>query len=301
MNPSGNDDDLQRIQAWMQAVISHPSGIAQGLAANDARQHLDVEPSDIESVVTRSSKLSAVERLGVYGNAYFARLIGCMEEDFPATRHAVGEQAFTGFVISYLQNYPSTSYSLGDLHRRFSSFLQESRPDGNSNEPRQPDWVDFVIDLAALESTYCDVFDGPGEEQQAMLTPESLSQIDPEQWLAARMKTAESLKLLHFRFPVQVYATAVRKGESASMPSPHETWLAVHRCDYIVRRRPLSLRQFRLLSALQSGFTVSEAIARSLSAADAATLNDQSLDALGQQMQNDFREWAIEGYFRAVG
>ncbi len=295
-----NDDELRRIQAWMQAVISHPGGISQGLATDEARQNLDVEPSNIESVVTRSSKLSAIERLGVYGNAYFARLIGCMEEDFPATRNAVGEQAFTGFAVSFLEKYPSTSYSLGDLHRRFSSFLQESRPETQFAEPRPPDWVDFVIDLAALESTYCDVFDGPGEEQQSLLTPERLSQIDPEQWMAARLQTAESLKLLHFRFPVQIYASAVRKGETASMPAAHETWLAVHRRDYVVRRRPLSSRQFRLLNALQRGLTVSEAIAQSFAAADAETFNDQTLDALGQQMQTDFREWAIEGYFRSV-
>ncbi len=121
MTLTPDDAELQRLQAWMQAVITHPAGIARGIESDEAKRNVGVPVSDIEQVVTRSSKQSAVERLGVYGNAYFARLLGCMAEDFPATKHAVGEEAFAGFVIRYLQKYPSTSYSLGDLHRRFQA------------------------------------------------------------------------------------------------------------------------------------------------------------------------------------
>lgn len=321
MTQSPEDHELQRIQAWMQAVITNPAGIVQGIGSGEAQSQISVPAESVEQIVTRSSKQSAIERLGVYGNAYFARLLGCMQEDFPATRHAVGDDAFAGFVVAYLQKYPSTSYSLGELHRRFPTFLAESRPvaqtflsvqedEANSNSDSQeslsrqasPNWIDFVIDLATLESTYCDVFDGPGEEQLSLLTPESLTQLSPDQWMNARLQTATSLKLFHFRFPVQLYASAVRKQEPPTVPPARDTWLAIHRRDYIVRRRPLTLRQYRLLGALQRGLTVSAAIAESLAGMSAAadSLDANALASLSQQLQTDFREWVIEGYFRGI-
>lgn len=296
-----DSDKLRRIQAWMQTVITHPTGIADGIEAAAAKEHLDTSLDRVEQVVTRSSKQSSVERLSVYGNAYFARLLGCLEEEFPATRQAVGAEAFAGFVSAYLQKHPSTSYSLGDLHRRFPDFLSESRPPATA-ESAAPTWVEFVIDLARLESMYCEVFDGPGEEQLPRLTLESLTTIGPEQWMNSRLTTAASLRLLHLRFPVHVYATAVRKGQPTGMLQPADTWLAVHRKEFIVRRRPLSRRQFMLLSALQNESTVAEAIMASLhdggEAAD--TIDDEQLAVLSQQLQADFRTWVIEGYFLHV-
>ena len=76
--------DLEQIQRWMQAVIVHPLGVEQGIASSDARRHVDVDPVDLEQVVTRSKALSAVERLAIYGYAYYARLLECLKEEFPA-------------------------------------------------------------------------------------------------------------------------------------------------------------------------------------------------------------------------
>lgn len=305
MTSASDDPELQRLQAWMQAVITHPMGIAQGIESGEARGFIDVAGKDVEQIVNRSSKQSAVERLGVYGNAYFARLLGCMQEDFPATRHAVGDDAFAGFVLRYLQKYPSTSYSLGELHRRFPTFLAESRPaaQDSRNQVAQtslpvpaPDWIDFVIDLAKLESTYCNVFDGPGEEQLPRLTPASFAGLSPDVWMNTRLRTSASLRLMQFHFPVHVYASAVRKGEPATMPAACETHLAIHRREYIVRRQSLTPRQFQLLSALQNGATIAEAIAASL----AETPSADAVSSLGRQLQQDFRIWAGEGYFVAI-
>jgi hypothetical protein len=288
----------------MQAVITHPVGIAQGIESAQARGLIDVAASDVEQIVTRSSKQSAVERLGVYGSAYFARLLDCMQEDFPATRHAVGDDAFAGFVVRYLQKHPSTSYSLSDLHRQFPSFLADSRPAAQNglSQPPAPDWIDFVIDLATLESTYCDVFDGPGEEQLPRLTPDSLARLTPDEWMRSRLQTSASLKLMEYRFPVHAYASAVRRGEPASIPAASPTRLAIHRRDYIVRRRPLTPLQFSLLGELQRGKTIGEAITESLwSTVNAADATESTmLETLKQQVRTNFREWAIEGYFRGI-
>ncbi len=61
--PKDSGPELAQIQRWMQAVIMHPVGIAEGLASIEVRQHLDVRLEDAETVITRSAALTAQRRL----------------------------------------------------------------------------------------------------------------------------------------------------------------------------------------------------------------------------------------------
>ena len=176
---------LETLQRWMQDVITHPLGIEAGIASDDARGEIDTSVDAIEEVVTRSKALNSIERLAVYGDAYFARLLECMRELFPTTMYAVGEEAFDQFVLEYLQLYPPHSYTLEHLADRFVDYLEESRPD-EEDEPESSDnessWAAFVVDMAKLEWTIEQVFDGPGVEGKPQLTADELQAIPPERW-----------------------------------------------------------------------------------------------------------------------
>ena len=244
-----------------------------------------------EEVISRSQALDSIERLHVYGNAYYARLIECMGGEFPATQAALGEEAFSGFVMGFLQVSPSTSYTLGDLGKAFPEYLAESRP------PREidgPDWADFLIELATLERTYGEVFDGPGEEKTKLMQANDLLSIPPDRWGDARLQTASSLHLLTFQFPVQDYAAAVRKQEEATVPPPTETHLAINRRDYIVRRRPLTPMGYELLELLQQGATLGDAIETVVSESDV------DMEVFASRLQQWFRSWTTDGYFVGV-
>src|SRR6185437_11506395 len=78
-----DDSPLARLQRWMQAVITHPGGVAEGAASDDARRHLADSPSGIEQVISRSQRLTSEERLAIYSHAYFARLLECLRAVFP--------------------------------------------------------------------------------------------------------------------------------------------------------------------------------------------------------------------------
>jgi hypothetical protein len=56
-----------------------------------------------------------MDRLAIYGTAYYARLLECLLEEFPVLVHALGEELFDAFAVGYLQKYPSRSYTLNDL------------------------------------------------------------------------------------------------------------------------------------------------------------------------------------------
>jgi hypothetical protein len=282
--------DLNQLQRWMQAVLMHPGGAEAGAASEAARQAIDVPPEEAERVVTRSRALSGLERLAIYNRAYYARLLECLRESYPVLFHALGEDAFGGFALDYLQKYPSRSYTLNDLGANFPRYLRESRP---ADEP-SPSWPDFVIDLATLEWTYNEVFDGAGVEGQRLLRPDRLRAIPPARWPEARLVPVPCLRLLHLRHPVHLYYTAVRRRKEPEFPEPAETLLAVTRRRYVIRRHELSRPQFVLLEALLRGQSVGEAISLAGEAAG------DDVDRFAADLGEWFRDWTAEGFFRGV-
>ena len=135
------------------------------------------------------------------------------------------------------------------------------------------------------------MFDGPGEERLSLLTAARLQTIPQEQWGELRMQTAASLRLLEFRFPVQEYAAAVRKETAATFPAPETTRLAINRREYVVRRRTLEPLPFDLLSRLQSGTPLGEAIGQSIETMESPP------EELPSLLENWFQTWTAAGYF----
>lgn len=282
--------ELPLIQKWMQQVITHPDGIEAGIESDAAREQIDVGVNQVEQVIQRSQALNSLERLRVYGNAYYARLIDCLGEEYPALKHALGEETFASFAFAYLQQYPSTSYTLDQLGRHFVDYLQQTRP----KEEPPGSWPDFLIDLARLEQTYNEVFDGPGIEQTEPLKTEELMLIPPEDWSRLRLNPSPCLRLLRFDFAVHEYATSVRKQEPTTYPQPKETFLVIFRWDYLVRRRPIDATQFKLLQLLSTGHPLGEALQDSL-------IDSPTTDAtLATQLQTWFQFWTKWRFFEGV-
>jgi hypothetical protein len=283
--------NLDMIQRWMQTVIMNPHGVHAGVESDGARREIDVEAGQVESVVTRSRNQTSLERLDIYHRAYFARLIECLRDEFPVLLHALGEEAFDAFALAYLQKYPSRSYTLNHLGTRFPQYLAETRP---AQEGDDASWPDFLIDLATLELTFGEVFDGPGVEGQPLLSVEHLQGLDPEKWLASLLVPVSCLRLLTLRYPVNRYYRAVRRKKEPPVPPPHPTYLAVTRRQYVVRHYQFPRLQHVLLSALVSGQTVGDAIQTTAAAAGPV------LSRLPGLLHKWFRNWAAEGFFVAL-
>ena len=292
--PNNSWRDLGQIQRWMQAAIMHPVGVAAGIASAEARRHIDVGPGEAEKVVTRSRALTALERLEIYAYAYYARLLECLREEFPVLVHALTQEVFDTFAVGYLQAYPSRSYTLLQLGANFPRYLAETRPEEGGGEGLPADWPDFLIDLATLELTFNEVFDGPGVEGERLLDAEQLRTVPAERLPEARLVGVSCLRLLALRYPVHRYFTAVRRHQDPVPPEPAETYLAVTRRDYVVRHYELSPPAYRLLQALLAGESVGEAIGRAAEAAG------PDLDRFADKLRVWFHDWAAEGFFRAV-
>jgi len=285
---------LDAVQQWFQAVVTHPGGVAEGAADEAAQRLIRLDRGELETIVRRSRRLTAEERLSIYANAYWARLLECIGDCFPVLRTALGEDVFDGFAFEYLQRYPSRSYTLDRLGERFPQFLDETRPSPELG------WPDFLIDLARLEWTVAKVFDGPGVEGRKLLTHDDLQGLPPERFAGSRLAPVVCLRLLAFRYPVNAYYTAVRhaaEGEEVPIPAPAEELVAILRRDFVVRRYTLSRPQHALLESVVAGASVAEAIAAAAAVSDLDALSD---DALAAALQAWFRFWTAEGFFQSL-
>lgn len=281
---------LSQLQNWMQTVITNPGGVAAGVQSQAARQAIDVSVEDLESVITRSKKLNASDRLAIYGNAYFARLLECMRQIFPVLCEVFGEELFDQFSLDYLVAHPSQSYTLDQLASRFVSFLESTRPDQAEGDEQENGWIDFLIDLARLEWAIDRVFDGPGAERLQPLDGAALADIDPAVWLESQFEMAPCLQLLTFRYPVNDFFTAFRKDPGAEIPAAATSFVALSRRQFIVRRYTLTQQQHALLTALLAGETVAVAIER------AAELTDDPA-TFAADLRQWFFYWTSEGFF----
>lgn len=292
-----NGRSLTEIQRWMQAVITHPEGVATGADADAARREIDIAAAGIESVIQPSRQMTSEERLSIYGNAYFARLLECLRTIFPLVARTVGEEAFDDLAMGYLQRYPSRSYTLDRLGDRFMDYLAESRPDLDADGQPTERWPDILIDLARLEWEIDGVFDGPGVEGRPLLTAEALQTIEPARWPEARLATVPCLRLLAFSFPVNDYYTAVRQADEADVPDipePQTTFLALTRRSFVVRRHALSEAQYTLLGRLMAGDTISAAISHLARGADS------DLETLAADLRAWFHAWTAAGFFMSI-
>ena len=291
--------DLEELQRWMQAVITHPDGVRAGIASAESRSVIDVGEANVTDLVTRSRDCTAAERLEVYGNAYFGRLLECMRDLFPALVFALEEDLFDQFTVGYLQRYPSQSYTLANLADHFVEYLDETsrewfnEEDESAEDKARADWPDFIIDLARLEWTIDLIFDGPGIEKEEVLTAETLQDVSPARWSEARLVPVCCLLLLAFRYPVNDFYTAFRQGDEPALPEPADTFVAITRRDYVVRRIELSQAQYELLSALVEGRSLGEAVAQAAVAID-------DVDSLTASLRNWFHIWSAEQLFQRI-
>jgi hypothetical protein len=300
MKPTG--PALAQLQAWMQTVVTHHAGVAQAVASEAAAMALG-DAQAAELIVLPSRAQSSLERLAVYGNAYYARLLHCLQELFPVSCAAVGEEIFQQFAFAYLQQHPPTSYTLGGLASRFVDFLDQSRrehflstdePDADTSEQGDgPNWARFLVELAQLEFTIDDVFDGPGIERDPPSIEQQLASVSPEKWPSLCLRPAPCLRLLAFEFPVNRYFSAYRRNESPEIPELESSYLAITRRNYVVRRLPLDPIEYVLLTALVGGETVASTIDCAIRDADRAIDWPNYLSAR-------FQRWAVEQMFIGI-
>jgi hypothetical protein len=133
---------------------SHGAGFPAGQLWRLIAAPSGVEP--VAGLLRGDANASSAERLGVYANAYFARLHDCLAEDFGATARALGSDAFHDLVKTYLMIHPPQRPSLHHAGTHLAEHL--ATPPFAAIFARR---CSYAADLARLEWAIARAFTAP--------------------------------------------------------------------------------------------------------------------------------------------
>ncbi len=227
--------------------------------------------------------LSGVERLAVYNQQYWFRLLTVMQEEYPLMERILGVREFNKLVTAYLNVYPSSAPSLRHLSDRFVDFLTSDAAGAHGTA--------ITIQTARLEYLYIQAFDA---EELPPLT-------------FATMEEAEAAMSKPLRFQPHVGFSktdwalvesrrAIRKDPDIQTINPEEKaeYWAVFRGKNGVSSHQLDRLQWPLIQALFAGQPFAEACE-----SVASTMQDCDLEAFSEGIQGWFATWAGLGWFAA--
>jgi hypothetical protein len=184
-------------------------------------------PGVFEALVHGNERLSAAERVNIYANAYFYRLLDCLGEDFPATQAILGKDNFAALVKEYLLEHPPTEPSILYAGLYLADFLND--------HPFAERWP-FIADLARLERAVLDVFhaaDAPA------LSLETLHAVPSEEWPALKLRTHPAVEIVHSEWRIADVLHTVEQGRERTDPEHEEASVLVWRQNALVNYRNL--------------------------------------------------------------
>jgi hypothetical protein len=212
--------------------------------------------AEVTAFVKPNARLTARERLDIYRDSYWQRILDSFEDDFPGLRAILGLRAFQRLARSYLADTPSQSFTMRNLGARLEEWLR-CHP-----EFAGPDFP-LALDMVRLEWAHIEAFDAA---EVKPLGPEDLLEPGPD----LRLGLQPSISLLELQYPVDDLRIRLEKikdrrgvarrimRQNAQTPEPIH--LAVHRQEYVVFYRRLAEEEYRILDALRRGVTLVEAV-----------------------------------------
>jgi hypothetical protein len=217
-------------------LITAPDGVAEGLANERA-----LPRGGLDALVAGDDRLSPLQRVDIYANMYFYRLLDVLREDFPATAAVLGDVSFHNLITGYLLEYPPTEPSVAWCGQHLSDYLR-----GHPMSREMP----WLAALAALERATLDAFHAA---QVLALDAATMNAIPPEQWASVRMRTTPASKILEFKWDVATVLRAIESGRKWRKPAKGDFAILVWRHNYEVAYRKLEQIEHRALKVASRG------------------------------------------------
>ena len=195
------------------------------------KRHLIERDPGITEHIVGSGNLGADVRLAIYGNAYYARLIESLEQDYEAVHVLLGDEEFTKLCTQYIDAYPSQFHSLRWFGQHMAEYLAEHKP--YSEHP-------YLQELAVFEWTFLEAFDA---ENASLVTEADAAQVPPEKWPDLQIKLHPSVHWFEYQWNI----LPVWKAATSEEPIPELKQLNGKEC-CVVWRQDL-MTQYRTMDA----------------------------------------------------
>lgn len=241
MLQAGKEPTLEELQAWFGRAISRP------LPSHYHGNPLDTSAPGLreagEALVAGPGGFSGFDRVGVYNEQYWFRLLTIMQGEYPCAVHLMGLRAFNDRAMAYLEAHPPSSPFLARLDEAWPDFLFREYREKNRDE---------VLQGAAVDRAFSRAVDAPGGLP-----------LDPDDATAPRLVLASHAAVLRLDWDFSAFRAACLADESLEQAIPLEpqsTSLAIWRgTDDKVWQQTLGSAASKVLRTFRDPQTVAEA------------------------------------------
>jgi hypothetical protein len=278
---------LLELQRQMAEAVMQPLTRADNMRRRNSRHQVMTEVAG--SFIAPNDRLTSFERLEIYNRQYWFRVRDALSEDFPGLRAILGTKRFRAMTEAYLTECPSRSFTLRNLGSRLPQWLGS-----------HPEWMHpngrLVRDMTNLEWAHIVAFDAA---ELPPLKPEDLASEG-----TVYLTLQPYVTLLELEYPVDDILLAARKGQRCYTTSSEDggraaiknaksatVFLVVHRADFSVHYKRVEREAYLLLSAIQDGLSLSDAL--DLTFAD----SDIAEEIQARQIEQWLRTWMSLGWF----
>lgn len=221
--------------------------------------------------------------LGIYVNAYQARLLDTLADAYPSTQALMGYEAFEAVAQAYIAQHPPTTRSLRWYGDQFAAHVAASGPRAHA-------------ELARLDWALRRAFDGP---DAPVLDAGALAQVTPQAWATVRLTPVPTAELQGFHCNTVAVWQALND-ELAPPPSQcadsEVLWL-IWRKGLQPHFRSLSALEGVLLRRMMAGDTFAEACAFAEASAGTGSPDAGHITA---QIGNFLRQWLADEVLAAL-
>jgi hypothetical protein len=245
----GTKRELLNVQKAFFEIITRPLGASDSMA-RDKR---------VAQMIEDGARLTSHERLQLYAQQYWWRVLDSLNDDFPGVRKVVGDRRFAQLLVRYLTRFKSQSFTLRYLGSRMESFVRRDR--------KLPQKLRaLAADVAALEWAQMEVFEA------SELEPLSAAEMTDPDFGTFQLVTQSYIRLLALKHAADDWVSAgrddflrdatsnvrlhgrakVARGEGAARRTA-TTYLAVYRLDNRIRFRRLTAAMYHFLLEFQRG------------------------------------------------
>jgi hypothetical protein len=248
-----------------------------------------------DAIIKPNDRLTSFERLQIYNQQYWWRLLANFADDFRGLRAVLGERKFDRVAVAYLEAFPSRSWTLRNLGSHLAEFLA-AHPELTAPHSA------LALDVARVEWARTVAFD---EAEMPPINPQRIAKAAPER---LRLGVQPYVQLLELRYPVDQLllrikqhdvqavsnaATAARRRRAVRLfakPGREPIFLAVHRHDFLVYYKRLEPEAWRLLHALRAGRTLDDACVEAF--ADSSDSDERNTE----KVREWFATWTAFGW-----
>lgn len=256
-----------------------------------------------ETFIKPSLNMSSLERLEVYNQQYWFRLLDSLREDFPGLLTVLGEERFHELAVAYLTKYQSRCFTLRNLGEHLLKFVKDDNTFFKKQDKR------LILDVVTFEWSEIQAFDAESRETidfekfQGLAGAELTLELQPyvfvlsldyavDEFLLKRKKIADGRTTVTAKKSVQD-----ERPVHLARPKKQKNHVVIHRQNNSVFYKRINVVEFKVLTEIKKGASLTTACSK-VTAQDLSLAygNEEAIGSIG----NSFSQWTKLGWFCSI-